>query len=444
MTPETPCRPEPIFRYAFGEPTEDERAATEEHVANCDGCRSDLAAMQRVAAGADWRDESKSAELPSSELIARQREVAEMGEEARLAAKAFLARLLRLSPLARYVEINRDREQLTPALAWCLIDEAMGLVFSEPRTALPIIDLATYVADYVSGHGAVHSHELRVEAWKDYAWTLSFLGEYARAEAALDWAEDAASQCADRRHMLAIVHLARGIMLAQMERWSEALPLVNAARAVFAQLGDVDRATKAQEQEANIRMRIGDAEGAVAILSSIVYLPADPLTQARRFQNIAHALEMSGALWRASDFVARSRAIHSRLGVTFMLCKDTWSLARILAKTSRLDESFEQFEAARNGFLELDAVDYVIRVDLDRSEIEIDHDVATDATYARLRFAAQYAIEKTLPVAKCRALDALQQLGRAATASSVRRVRDFIDHFETNPHAVFHAADLFS
>ena len=46
-----------------------------------------------------------------------------------------------------------------------------------------------------------------------------------------------------------------------------------------------------------------------------------------------------------------------------------------------------------------------IRLDLEWCEVEIDHDVATPETFDRLRLAATYAIEKGLPVAKCRALE---------------------------------------
>jgi tetratricopeptide (TPR) repeat protein len=344
----------------------------------------------------------------------------------------------------RLAMIYRASVCLTPALAWAMMDEANRLRLRAPSDALVWLEHACLVADGAARWGTVLAHELRVEAWKNYAWLLAYLGEYARAEDALDWADDAANQCADRRHMEAIVQLMRSILLSQMERWSEALPIAVVARQTFATLGDEDRRVKSVEQEALIRMKSGDAPGAVALLSGIVDLSADDMTRARWYSNIADALQMVGAIWVASDYLYKARQIHSRLNATTNLHHNTWVLARIMASASRLDESFRHFGDASGGFRALGAIDHAIRVDLDWSEAEIDHGAATSATYDRLRLAATYAIEKQLPVAKCRALEFLQMLGRDATVQHVRYVREFLERFASNPHTQFSPPEMFS
>jgi len=425
------CRPEKLLQHAFGDETADERIASLAHIESCRGCLEDLAALRAIVAYDRFQAQAGSAPL---DLIERSRKAALRAADD---AAAHLQILLSVPSRDRFRTLHEQRSIISPALGWLLMDAAEAHIFTEPREALHLYSLATYVVDAAAAL-AFHCPDLRMEAWKNYGWLLSFLGEYTRAEHALFFAEDAAEECADRTHMLAIVHLTRAILLSQMERWSEALPIVTEARETFSRLGDSVRELKAREQEANIRMKTGDGAGAVAILAQIVDLPADELTRARRFGNIAHALELAGAYWSASEYIARSSAIHTRAGAMLMVYRDAWALARILSKTGRVAEATAQFQIAANGFRSLDAVDSAIRAELDQSEIELEHRITTEATYTRLRAAATYAVEKRLPVAQCRALAYLQERGRTATVSHVRYVRDFFVRLQTNPHVDFH------
>jgi tetratricopeptide (TPR) repeat protein len=442
------CSPEQLFEYAFGDPDESARAAMHDHVASCGVCDADLRAIREIDAGGGdrYRATGKHKVELTVDHLARIRALSDL-DAAQRASAARLIDMLRGLPVTTALPIlNKNRELMTPALAWALMDDARRVVYSDPRLARPLYDLATYVADFTFAQGAIHSQELRVEAWKNLAWVQAFVGEYALAEYALDWAEDAANQCrANRSYMLAIVNLMRGVMLMQMDRDHEALPLIVAARQSFRRWRDAKRANKAAEQEANIRMRIGDARGAVELLAQILTDPEyDELTRARHYQSFAHCLERVGALWSAGEWAERARSIHRKHGVVLMYHKDTWLLARILAKAKRMDEAFELFRQASTGFSDIDAADFLIGVYLDWSEIEIEHGEPSEATYARLRQAATFAIEKRLAVAKCRALDALQQLGRSVTAGHVRRVSAFIETCSTNPHAIFPETGLFS
>ena len=228
MTPDRPCRPERVLRYVFGPCSDEERAETEDHVANCSDCRSDLDAVIRVGGGFAWR-EYESLAMPILDVVAKARST---DASSRAQASADLTLLKSCLQEERHAIIYRGGVAITPALALVLMEEADRILFSAPRESLTWFELACLVSDSAARWGTLLAHELRVEAWKNYA-SLLVPRRLCFAELALDWAEDAADQCADRRHMLTIVQLMRGIVLARMERWSEALPIVASAREAF-------------------------------------------------------------------------------------------------------------------------------------------------------------------------------------------------------------------
>lgn len=433
MTSDRSCRPERVLRYAFGPCPDEERSEMEAHVATCESCRSDLAEVLRIKASRPDTDASPR------DPFAFARNAAIRG---RARAERDLETLRSHSSISeRLALIYRGGVLVTPALAWALVDEGTAQMRNAPREALTWMDIATLVADGASHNGAF---EVSVEAWNKKAWLLSYFGEYAQAEEALEWADAAATQCADRRHMRAIVALMRAILLSRMERWSEALPVVMAAKRDFVELADEGRRIKAIEQEANIRMKTGDAVGAIDILLPLVTLDTDAATRARYYTNLASAMQLAGRLWGAAEYITKAREIHRAIGATPAIHTNTWILARILTSADRIAEAVNHYAEACEGFRQLEAIDSAIRAELDWAEAEIRGGVATTSTYDRLRRVATYAIEKQLPVAKCCALQYLQTLERNVTAPHVQHVKDFFTAFETNPRLQFRPPEMMS
>lgn len=422
-----PCNSERIIKYAFGGLPEEDLAFAEVHVADCAACREALNSLIAVAAGGNWREEPSSGALPPPDAIESARQILMRDAMSRERASEDSAWLIGLPASARIKEIVRNREKITAALAWNLKEEADSLRFTAPRQALPLYELAAFIADAAAARGVLLSHELRAEVWKNYAWLLADEGHFEEAESAIEWADDAAQQCSPSRHVRAIVALTRGIVLSHMQRWRDALPIVTAARQTFAELGDEERRLKAVEQEANILMKIGDLGGAIYRLSQIVELDSDDATRARRFLNIGYALENAGATWPAGEYLARAKAIYARINQPTMMWRVEWGLARILAKANRLEEACERYEAASHGFRSLGSTDSAVRLDLDWSECEVENRIANETTYERLRGVAVYAVEKRLPVAQCSALEYLKDLGRNVDIWHIRHVREFID-----------------
>jgi tetratricopeptide (TPR) repeat protein len=336
-----------------------------------------------------------------------------------------------------YRRVAEDIRFVSIEAVWAMLGEADRVSEERPRQAVSYYDLAVFVAEEIALTQAPPSEEFRVAAWKDLAWCLRRVGEYGRAEHALEKAEQACANCADRAGMLARVALSRGILYTSMERFDEALQLIGVAKDEFRRLGDAERVDMAIEQEANILIGRNDGTGALRSLMALMTEPADDHTRARRYGNLAIAFELAGSLPSARQFLRKARDIHARAGASFLLHKDSWALGRILWKEGRVDDALSTLTLAAEGFRELENVDSAVLVDLLVSEIELSSDRTTAATYDRLRTAAAYSIEKHMPESACRALLFLQQLGKVIKVAHIEYVSEFIRDLREHPHREF-------
>ncbi|HEV7767949.1 MAG TPA: helix-turn-helix domain-containing protein [Thermoanaerobaculia bacterium] len=326
--------------------------------------------------------------------------------------------------------------------AWAMVAAAERKHRVDIREAVSRYRLALEVIEDIAPRLPQPPHELRAMVWKNIGWCLRSVGEYAEAGAALNAAEQSARFCADQGSMLARVTLTRAILLTNMERMDEALPLVHESREVFEKLGDQVRWEMTLEQEAIIRGKGRDPAGAVQILKRLLEQETDPETRACRYANLTVAFEMAGDLKSAREALEKAQALHEQLGWKLQLRTGTWHLGRILAKAGDIDEGLKLLDQASEESRLVDDPDTVVRIDLDRCGIEIGENRQTDATYERLRVIAAYAIEKRLPISQCRALLFLQELGRAANPDHIRYVNDFIQDLARNPHREFVPPEL--
>ena len=321
--------------------------------------------------------------------------------------------------------------------AWEMLAQGDRLRFVDPRQAVNCFKLALDVIERLDVARKGTPHELRATAWKELAWTLRSLGEYAEAEAAIDNAEESANLCANRESMLARVRLTRAILLTTMERYEEALLLVRESRAMFSDINDQARYSMAIEQEAIILIKRKDGINAIPILKRLLKESADDETKARRYCNLTVAFEFVGDFGSARKALEKACVLHEKLGSTHHLGMDRWTLGRIIAKSGDLDDGLKRLERACQEFRQLEDADTAVRIELDICEIEIEHHRQTSETLDRLRAAAAYAIEKRLPQSECRALLYLQQLGRTAKVAHIRYVKDFIEDLAKHPHREF-------
>lgn len=385
-----------------------------------------------------------SVDIASDQLAPPHSESSRASIERAAEAEQFAAEqvpaLLRLPRSEWYRRIEEEPRYQSVASCWTMIKEADRMSEERPRVALEYYLLAISVAERPGS--ASSCHELRVAAWKNYAWTLRKLGEYPQAQVALDTAEAFAKLCADDGKLLARVKLSRAILFTTMQCFDQAVLLVRETQATFTQLNDAAGYEMAIEQEAVILLDRNEGSAASVLLERLATEGVDDETKARRFYNLAKAYTLTGQLSAAKMHLERARVVHEKLGWTHLLHKDAWALGSIKAKVGDVDGALESFERASDGFRELEDADSAIRVDLDRCEIEIESGRQNGKTFDRLRAAASYAIEKRLPQSECRALLFLQRLGRATEATHIRYVKDFIEDLERHPHREFVPPEL--
>jgi len=428
----TLCNEDALIEYARGRRGQfsDELERHLKFCATCSTAVADYATLQeRFAQPISWTAPTQS----SLETIVRR------FEEIRAFAERGVSALLDLSDEERYTTVSADDAYFTAEVAWKLLDAAYRIRRDSPHDSIPLLRLAAFVADGVVNKRRLGNYAAcQVSAWKELAYTYGTIGEYKDADAALARAAAAAMNCTEpeRASMIARVTLQRGILMTTMRQFTTAMDLVDLAYAAFRRLGDSDRAEMALECRANIFMHQQNGAAAADTLRRLVFAEGDDATKARRYQNFAYALELSGNLAAAAIYIRVAIDLHKKLKATYFIHKDRWTLGRILDKAGRIMEAFAELNCARDFMLTADPHGAVM-IDLDICEIQIRRELATESTYDRLRSIANFAIEKKLPEAACKALLFLQRRGAAVALRDVKLVRQFIAELHEHPHREF-------
>lgn len=299
-----------------------------------------------------------------------------------------------------YGKVHEDPRLLSEAAATEMLTQSESMNAVNGRVAVSRFRFTLRVIEEIRPEPP---HELRALGWKGIAWNLRSLGDYSEALAALDAAERSAELCTDRKSMLARIKLTRAIVWTTMERWDESLDLVRESRRTFREIGDEMRAVMADEQEAIVLMKLGRAMSATRILKRLLREPADDATLARRYTNLAGALDLAGDIVAARRMLKKAIALHQKLGWKQRLTMDAWMLGRLQVKEGGVEKGLVLLARVSAKSRQLDDPDTAIRVDLDRCEIEIKHRLHTAETFDRLRSVATYATENGLADSERRA-----------------------------------------
>jgi len=232
-----------------------------------------------------------------------------------------------------------------------LIREARDEYDRRAERALNLLGVGVTIANSLSD--VTTMAEQRATLAKERANALRMLSRYPEALESLDEAErflnDVPITGADR----ALVDWARATVLFYMTRYAEALPLVRAAGAELMRFGELPRAQQARLLEAGILYEMGQVEAALRIyedLTSYFWSLDDAETTARLLADRAECEMRLDRPGIARAHAERAMRLYEELGKPSEKTRVQWTLAHMLLRQGRADESIHDLRAVASAF----------------------------------------------------------------------------------------------
>ena len=400
---------------------------TAAHVAGCLRCRSRTTELRTLR-------NAESAAAKSRQAAALEKL---LGEE-RAVAEAAMGELLSGPSAWWRGRIFSKPEAMTYGLAAELVERSVSLLHTSPSEALEASAIAVDVAERlrVDAYPFDLVITARANAWREYAYTLFFIGRLKEAEDAVDVSEQLFRQTPVPEIELARTSLIRASLLLAWDRGSEAIPLAEQAGSVFQEFGDRPRYIKARLTEGRMRYRGGDLEGALAIW---LELENDPTVQemddfGMLLHNIGHAYRDTNEFERARTYLDRAIAEYSARGMEVEKVRTRWIVGQMLVLTGDSAHGLPVLRKARREFealgMELEAG--LVGLEMAEALLTVGEtdEVANVCRTILDRFVQQGMMS--------RAITALAYLREAvaadkATPAIVRDIREFLRALPQNP-----------
>src|SRR5437660_8580569 len=120
---------------------------------------------------------------------------------------------------------------------------ASAVLESDPRDSLALAQLALAIATSIPARRYTPTVQAQLEgtAWKEIGTAHRYLSEYDAALRAYDAAERAFARSGALAHEVAIVELARAVVLSELRRHDDALALIEESAPVLGSFGDQRR-----------------------------------------------------------------------------------------------------------------------------------------------------------------------------------------------------------
>jgi len=254
--------------------------------------------------------------------------------EERAAAAGLLAELLQGPPQWWRTAIFAKPDALTYGFAVALVKQAVSLLDSAPAEALEAAAIAVDVAERlrVDAYPADLVINARADAWREYAYTLFYVGRLNEAADAVDVAEKLLRQSVVSEIELARTALIRASVLRARDRVAEAIPLAEQASVVFRRFGDRHRYVKARVIEGNLRYQSGAIADALAIWLELETEPSlqNTDTLGLLFHNVGHAYRDQGDFANARVYLDRAIESYGAHEMNVEKVRTRWVIGQML------------------------------------------------------------------------------------------------------------------
>jgi len=260
-------------------------------------------------------------------------------------------------PFDTQLAMVRDEPRFqTWGLCQLLLRAAFEAGFEDPTRAVTLAELATEISELLVAE-AYDPHwvvDLRAKCWANLGNARRILGELWSAETAFRRADDYLdiSMTGNPATRAEVLHLKSSLRRSQ-RRLAEALELVDAAIALYRDLGDLHRVGRSQVKKAKVLEEMGDLEGALALLSEAQLLidnARDPRLLLCARHNLVWLLTTAGRHAEAEALLPETRRVAEELGNPLDLVRLRWAEGRIAAGLGRRGPAEAAFREVQAEF----------------------------------------------------------------------------------------------
>jgi tetratricopeptide (TPR) repeat protein len=396
-----------------------------DHLAGCARCR------QRFA--------GKPLPTDSGERLARKREFVAAAvrlERERNDAADVVARHLRETPAAEWPRLADLPALRNNAALEQMSDEVRKRLHRRPTEALTIAQLSTAVAESIPAglYPPLVLAQIRANAWKDRASALRYLARYDEALDAASIGEEHLAAFAAVEHDRAIVRMVKGMVLAQIGRLDEALPIMTECRRVFDDHHDSRRHLHAGIAEGCVlyeASRYAEAVDVLAAVLSDAVAAGDIESQARIHNNLGYCLTHLDDYVRANVHFSEAIARFTDLGFTAEVPRTERGAGRVLIARGQTAPGLAYLRAARRDFIAAGVIEEagLCALSIAASLVERGEGAEARALMQEVidEFTAAGLDERAI-TAVVRLRDAIDVEG--ATAETVRTVHAFVESLQ--------------
>lgn len=416
--------------------------AADDHLSACGECRERLDTFRLIADAlrdeATWDDRSLH-EAPVPETIATLRGFADRMAIEDAEAATFLPELLSGSREAWKPNLDRHPEWRTAGTVRKLLEAVPAARDTMPRDAVELTALATEIAD----HLPAATPQLRGAAWRERAYALFYIGDFAAAETALCASESHFAESCASEYDLARVGIVRALVERGLEKYTSAMEHARSSVETFEVYGDKAKHASARLAEVNLLLECSQFEQAYSFLISLkndLVRSGEGSTYPRVVGNLGYCCWKLNRLDLALRYFDEAAQILEESGSHSEAVRVRWNTVRVLTGEGKFRDALPRLRAVSLEFARLGMTHTATDASLELAEL-----LVTSGAFAEAEEICRNAIHHfersklayTVPALTALALMHEAVRNRTATKKLVSHVREYLRRVPDEPTLLF-------
>jgi tetratricopeptide (TPR) repeat protein len=364
-------------------------------------------------------------------------------EAEREAARPWVAGILAAPEEA--LDAPMPQEWRTVGMVSALCEAAREEVVRSPQRSLLIAQLASAIAEALPpSYPRVTRAQMQAHAWKAVSNAHRFQSRYDAALMALDLADQRIAKESALSYDRAVLALARATTLRELDRFPEALRLLDQAGEVFRSHGQERHVAQCELVRGMIHYRCRDlvtAREAYLRVIDAARAAGDLHTVAAAYNNLGRAAAEAGDVSAAADALQQARAIFRELNMPTEIARVTWSIGAAQLVAGRYYQAIAILQEVRGELASLGMIEEAGLAGVDLIEALL----ATDARAAARKMAVAVLEEFRNAGLNERALYAvayLRETAPVATPAAARHVGLYLRRLKEEPALLFIEPEL--